>query len=100
MPLINGSSSNPLLVAEAPCTICWNCGRNVTAPNIASPVRKVSTMAAVKLRLVNSRSGRIGSATRRSTATNAPNASTLSAPRPKIGADVHSYSVPPRWPAG
>ena len=35
--IIIGISSRPLLVAEAPCTNCWYCGRNVMLPNIANP---------------------------------------------------------------
>ena len=40
-PSIIGVSIRPLTVGDAPCTVCWYSGRNVIAPNMARPVRKV-----------------------------------------------------------
>ena len=71
MPNISGSSSSPLAVADAPWTYCMYCGRKFTAPNIAAPTRKLRIWAMVKLRLRNSRGGRIGSDTRPSAYMNA-----------------------------
>ena len=69
--IIIGISSRPLLVADAPCTNCWNCGRKVMPPNIANPAMNPSEVASEKFALPNSRSGMIGSATRRSISRNA-----------------------------
>ena len=43
-PSIIGVSISPLRVGDAPCTVCWYSGRNVSAPNMARPVRKVSAI--------------------------------------------------------
>jgi hypothetical protein len=59
-PSIIGVSISPLTVGEAPWTVCWYSGRNVSAPNMARPVRKVSAMVTEKFRFLNTCSGRIG----------------------------------------
>src|SRR6266511_2110149 len=74
-PAIRGSRSRPLLVAEAPWTVCWYSGRNVTAPKSAKPTTNPIPETRAKLRLVNSFSDRTGSAARRSTTANAAQAS-------------------------
>ena len=61
-PSIIGVSIRPLTVGDSPCTVCWNSGRNVIAPNMARPVRNVITIAREKFRLRKTCSGSIGSA--------------------------------------
>ena len=61
-PIIIGTSIRPLTVGDAPWTVCWYSGRNVIAPNMARPVRKVRAMVTEKFRFLNTCSGRIGSA--------------------------------------
>ena len=64
-------STTPARVAEAPVTDCRNSGTKDSAPNIAMPARNRVTTAARTIRFLNNRNGTIGSAARRSTATNA-----------------------------
>src|ERR1700721_4644031 len=61
-PIIIGVSASPLIVGDSPWTVCWYSGRNVIAPNIARPVRKVSAIVTEKFLFLNTCSGRIGSA--------------------------------------
>ena len=63
-PSIIGVSARPLTVGDSPCTVCWNSGRNVIAPNMARPVRKVIAIDREKFRLRKTCSGSIGSAAR------------------------------------
>ena len=79
-PIIIGVSASPLMVGDSPCTVCWYSGRNVSAPNMARPVRKVSAIVTEKFLFRNTCSGRIGSATRISTTQNAAAAATASRP--------------------
>ncbi len=95
-PIIIGVSASPLMVGDSPWTVCWYSGRNVIAPNMARPVRKVSAIVTEKFRFLNTCSGRIGSATRSSTTQNATVAATASRPSPMICAEAHRYSVPPQ----
>ena len=77
-PSIIGVRASPLMVGDSPWTVCWYSGRNVIAPNMARPVRKVSAMVSEKFRFLNTCSGRIGSATRSSTTQNPAVAATAS----------------------
>ena len=61
---MSGSSSRPDCVGETPRTICRYTGKNTIAPNIAKPMAKPMALDTEKIRLRNSRSGRIGSAAR------------------------------------
>ena len=96
MPSIIGSSSRPLLVADAPCTVCWYSGRKLIAPNIAKPSRKPIAETSAKLRLRNSPSDRIGSAARRSTKPNAISDATPSTSQAEDLPEPHAYSLPPQ----
>ena len=84
------------LVAETPSTNCMNVGRNVNAPSIANPTTKDSTQHTVNTGLANSRIGRIGSAARLSTHTNAASATTEPTNRPMITGEPHAYLLPPQ----
>ena len=95
-PTISGVSSRPLTVGVAPCTVCWYSGRNVIAPNSPRPTKNVMTMVSEKFRFLNTCSGSIGSAARRSTAMNATRATTASATSASTGAEAQLYSVPPQ----
>jgi len=95
-PTRTGSSSRPLLVAEARWTFCWYSGRNVIAPYIATPTRKPSTRLAAKSRTPNRRGGRIGSLARRSTTTIAANPTTATTASVRSCGDVQAYRVPPQ----
>lgn len=94
-PII-GSISRPELVAVEPCTICWNSGRKLIAPNMAKPSRKPMIEISVKLRLANSCSGMIGSTTFRSTATNSASVTAAIATRVRICQEPQAYSLPPQ----
>ncbi len=74
-PTIIGVISRPLTVGLAPCTVCWYSGMNVIAPNSPRPTKNVSTIVRLKFLILNTCSGSIGSAARRSTAMNATKAS-------------------------
>ena len=95
-PTIMGVSSRPLTVGEAPCTVCWYSGRNVIAPNMASPARKLSPVTSAKFRFRKMCSGRIGSAARDSIMRNRATLTTASAPRPRICGEAHEYWLPPQ----
>ena len=95
-PTIMGVSSRPLTVGEAPCTVCWYSGRNVIAPNMASPARKLSPVTTEKFRLRKTCSGRIGSATRASIMMNRATVTRATAPSPKICGDAQAYWLPPQ----
>ena len=93
---IIGVSSSPLTVGVAPWTVCWYSGRNVIAPNSPRPTKNASAIARLKFLLLNTCSGSIGSAARRSADRNQKNAATATAISPRTGAEVHLYSVPPQ----
>ncbi len=93
---IIGSSRRPELVAEAPWTVCWNRGRKLIAPNIAKPSRKPISEMRVKLRFLNTCSGMIGSATRRSTGMKAAKVTTATATSPRICQEPQAYWLPPQ----
>jgi hypothetical protein len=95
-PSIIGVSSRPLTVAEAPCTVCWYSGRNVIAPNIARPTRKLRAATREKFRIRNRCSGSIGSTARDSAHRNAATAATPTRARPMISGEPHAYSLPPQ----
>lgn len=91
-----GRSSSPELVAEAPCTICWNSGRKVIDPNITKPTRKPTSEISEKLRLRKMCSGSTGSAARVSTYRKTASEATPSTPSPMIWPDPQSYWLPPQ----
>ena len=95
-PTIIGVSIRPLSVGEAPWTVCWYSGRNVIAPNMARPVRKVRAMVTEKFRFLNTCSGRIGSAARVWRYRNPAVAAAVSRARPMICPEPQRYSVPPQ----
>ncbi len=95
-PSIIGVSISPLMVGDSPWTVCWYSGRNVSAPNMARPVRKVSAIVTEKFLLRKTCSGSIGSAARVSVTQNAIVAATVSRARPMICPDPQRYSVPPQ----
>lgn len=64
-------------------------GRNVIAPNMAKPTTKDSTQHTVNTGLANKRTGRMGSAARRSTTTKTPSATAAAANRPMIVGEPH-----------
>ena len=66
----------PACVAVPPRTAWTNNGMNAIAPNSATPTRNTTTSERAITGVRNRSSGRIGSAVRRSTATNAPSRST------------------------
>src|SRR3989440_664774 len=94
-PKTNGMSTLPDAVADMPLTACRNSGTNEIAPNIAMPARNPVAAAARTTRLPNSRSGTIGSATRRSTAKNAGSATTAIASRTCTSAPGPGPARPP-----
>ena len=65
-PTISGTSSSPEFVALAPLTTCRNSGKNTIAPNMLTPITSDIAAQTANTRLLNSPSGRIGSAARRS----------------------------------
>ncbi len=83
---MSGSSSRPDWVGETPRTICRYTGRNTMAPNMAKPMMNPMALATEKIRLRNSRSGRIGSAARPSHHTNSADSTTPATSRPEISA--------------
>ena len=95
-PIIIGVSASPLIVGDSPWTVCWYSGRNVIAPNIARPVRKVSAIVTEKFLFLNTCSGRIGSAALVWRNRNPAVAATVSRPSPMIWDEAHGYSVPPQ----
>ncbi len=84
MPSTIGSMCTPDMVGETRCTTWRNVGRYVIDPNIAKPMTKPMTAVRVNVRIRNSRSGRTGSAARRSTRTNTASRTTPSTPSPAI----------------
>lgn len=42
---IIGSISSPELVADAPCTVCWNSGRYRPPPNMTTPATRIMAIA-------------------------------------------------------
>ena len=95
-PSIIGVRARPLMVGDSPWTVCWYSGRNVSAPNMARPVRKVSAIVTEKFLLRKTCSGSIGSAALVSVTMNAIVAATVSRPRLMICPDPQRYSVPPQ----
>src|ERR1700761_9742984 len=95
IPTTMGSVRSPEVVAETPFTYCIYVGKKVIAPNIAKPTTKDSTQHTVNTGLPNNRIGRMGSAARRSTATNAPSAATAPTNKPMIVGEPHGERVPP-----
>lgn len=91
-----GRSSSPELVAEAPCTDCWNSGRKSTAPNITKPATKPTIDMSVKLRLRKMCNGMIGSAAFVSTKTKPTREATPRAMSSMITAEPQAYSEPPQ----
>ena len=81
-PPIIGVNVIPAPVGLTPFTTCRYSGMKVTEPNSAKPTMKPTAQAIAKHRLAKSRSGSIGSATRRSTAMNASNDASAAAARP------------------
>ena len=94
-PPITGSSCSPEAVGERPRTVCWNSGRNVSAPNSAKPTTSPTALVITNTRLPNSAGGRIGSAARRSTNTSATMQPTPTTPIPTISAEAQAYVFPP-----
>ena len=94
-PRTKGVSTKPARVAELPATVCMNSGTKEIAPNIAMPARKPVMTAATTIRLLNSRSGTIGSAALRSTATKPARASAATT----SGATTSRRCHAPVWPA-
>ena len=95
-PSIIGISSRPLTVGEACCTVCWYSGRNVIAPNIARPSRKLMLLASEKLRFLNTCIGRIGSTALFSTQMNAATDAIASAISDMIVGEPQAYWLPPQ----
>ena len=83
---MSGTSCSPEAVGLSPRTTCWKSGRYVSAPKSAKPTTKPTALVMRKTGLRNRRSGRIGSAARRSAAAKATRARTPSAPSPTISA--------------
>ena len=94
-PAISGSSCSPLEVGDAPLTICWYCGRYVTAPNSEKPTTSPIRLQTVNTRLRNSDSGITGSAARRSTSANSARVTTAPIPSPTTTGEPQAYWVPP-----
>ena len=94
-PPITGSSASPEAVGESPRTVCWNSGRNVSAPNSAKPTTIPTALVTTKTRLRKSAGGRIGSAARRSTNTSATRQSTPRTPSATISIESQSNEFPP-----
>ena len=82
-------------MADAPVTVCRNNGRNDVAPNITAPSRKLMAKHTAATELPKSLSGRIGSGTRRSWATNATVKIIAATVRPRMTGEPHAYSAPP-----
>src|SRR5690606_3313365 len=87
--------SRPELVADAPFTTWRNRGRKLIAPNIDTPMMKLTELARLKVRLAKRCTGTTGSAARRSITARTPSSTTDAAMRPRITGEPHSYSVPP-----
>src|SRR4051794_27700292 len=94
--IIIGISSKPLLVADAPWTNCWYCGRNVMPPNIANPAMKPNDVASVKLAIPKSRSGMIGSAEDRSMSRKHTSPTAATPNRDRICQEPQGYWLPPQ----
>ena len=93
---ISGSSSSPEAVALAPVTSCRYSGTKTIAAKNAQLVSSSAPATTSNTGSRNSRSGRIGSAARRSTAMKAPSIATAAAASPRISAESHAYRVPPQ----
>jgi hypothetical protein len=94
-PSISGSSNSPELVADAPVTTWRNSGKKAMAPNIATPMMKLTEVAMVNVRSENRCTGTTGSAARRSTTINTVSRTTDVTMSPMIVAEPQSYCVPP-----
>jgi hypothetical protein len=95
-PPISGVSRSPDSVGPTPSTVCMNSGRNVSAPNSASPTMKPTALVTPNTRLANRRGARIGSAARRSTQTDSTMSTTAATERPMMKLDVQAKVLPPR----
>ena len=95
-PSIIGISISPLPTADRCCTVCWYSGRNVSAPSIATPSRKLIPVATEKLRFLNTCNGSTGSAARVSMYRNAAVAATATMARAMICPDSQRYWLPPQ----
>ena len=95
-PPITGSSCRPEAVGERPRTVCWNSGRNVSAPKSAKPTTSATALVTTNTRLRNSAGGRIGSAARRSTNASATMRGHADEPDARrSAAEAQSYVFPP-----
>ena len=66
------------------------------APYMATPTIRLTAVAILNIGSRNSRSGRVGSVTRLSTATNAASSTVVTTPRPTMTPELHAYSAPPQ----
>ena len=97
-PITKGVRTKPAIVAEEPATCCRKSGTNEIAPNIAIPAKKPVATAASTIRLAKSPRGTIGSGARRSTAMNAPSATTATASAPRTSSPPQAPTRP-AWTA-
>ena len=77
-------SRSPELVGDAPMTTWRNKGRKTMPPNMPRPMMNPVAEVMAKVRSRNSRSGRIGSAARRSWRRNRPSSVTATIDSPMI----------------
>src|SRR3954447_1905549 len=95
MPAVIGSMSRPEFAADSPELICRNVGINAIAENMPSPTARPRAVATTNVRLRNSVIGMIGSAARRSIATNIT-AATTKPPSRLSACHEPQPSLPPR----
>src|SRR6266536_3780626 len=89
MPIVIGSSTVPLSVADAPITPCTHSGVNRITENMPTPINALIVSVTTTVRFLSKFGGSIGSAARRSAYTNALSPSTVTISSPTIGAEVH-----------
>ncbi len=94
-PTTIGMVSRPDSVGDIPRAICMYWVRKTVVPNIAMPTATLAITASTTVRSANSRSGMIGSRTRRSTSTAASRSPAPASTSAAVCHEAHAYC----WPA-